>query len=466
MWQIGSAFRRRHRRRDHVSTTTAAAQLSHRVESALRVGAVDSADQLVRQGLALLPTLSDDLATRFVQQALDIRLARGELADARQLAEAHVSRLELTTRGVGALEILGLDPGPMPNAQPNFLRLARSIREGALTPTALADVVGARAKTWLRHPELHLLFGSSLWNVDQAAAVRFWNRSFFLHDLPLLKVTSNDPELNALAAMSFPTLTVRRSGPLVSILVAAHNAMATIRYALESLLSQTYGNLEILVCDDASDDQTLAVLRDRFRREPRVRLFRSVGNQGAYNVKNALATHARGDIIAFHDADDLALPTRIASQVRLLTRGYDACVTDLIRLKGNGEVVFFRDQRAQRLAMVSLMMKRSMFDALGPFRPARFGADLELFEKLNARGARIGRVRSPLILGLYSGQSATQARNAESTPNGYRAPLRRAYGELLFSRYVLRSDTPEALVDDALRASGNYVDSCSIERIV
>jgi glycosyltransferase involved in cell wall biosynthesis len=246
---------------------------------------------------------------------------------------------------------------------------------------------------------------------------------------------------------------------LVSVIVAAHDAVATIGYAITSLLEQSYENLEILVGDDASRDGTLLLLQSRFGSEPRVRLFRSVRNQGAYNLRNALAVHARGALLTFHDADDFALPNRIARQVAQLEKPrVGACVGNFVRIKPNGSFVFFKDQRASRMCPVSLMLPRSIFDEVGPFRSARFGADYELFTELRRRlGAeRVRRIREPLLFGLAFGGSATRMPGTESLEDGYRSPARRTYSELVFAKRQLGGRLTNEEIDVRLRESDNY----------
>ena len=118
---------------------------------------------------------------------------------------------------------------------------------------------------------------------------------------------------------------------LVSIIMSAHNSAATIGYAVRSILAQSYGNIELLICDDGSSDATSAEL-DKLRGDPRIRLFRSRGNQGTYGVRNSLIPEARGAYITFHDSDDFALPDRIERQLGFLKQEGAAAVAPSRRL--------------------------------------------------------------------------------------------------------------------------------------
>ncbi|MEZ4367154.1 MAG: glycosyltransferase family A protein [Kofleriaceae bacterium] len=253
----------------------------------------------------------------------------------------------------------------------------------------------------------------------------------------------------------------------MSVVIAAYQAAATVGASIDSLLAQDGVDVEILVGDDASDDGTAEVLAARFGDEPRVRRFTSRRNQGAYNLRNALAAHARGTYLTFHDADDLAVPGRLLAQVdALVATGARASYGCMFRITADGRAVFFRDGAALRLAMVTLLTTPEEFRSLGGFRPARFGADLELHETLRHRhGDRaIEIVRQPLMLGLWAAGSATRQRDAEALEDGYRAPARRRYVELLARRW-LDGDPPawSERLDRALRADGNYQEPSTID---
>ncbi|MGR6648211.1 glycosyltransferase family 2 protein, partial [Avibacterium paragallinarum] len=105
--------------------------------------------------------------------------------------------------------------------------------------------------------------------------------------------------------------------PLVSIVMSAYNSQDTIEYAINSLLNQSYPNIEIVVCDDCSKDNTFAILKDMELKNSKIRVYQSIKNQGTYNIRNEMIKLAKGEYITFHDSDDFALPTRIDEQVNI-----------------------------------------------------------------------------------------------------------------------------------------------------
>ncbi len=262
----------------------------------------------------------------------------------------------------------------------------------------------------------------------------------YLRSFSPLRATHTGVAAPWLRGVGFSALPRAEHGPLVSVFIAARNAQATIEYAVDSILQQTYESLELLVCDDASSDDTQAVLMRRYAREPRVRLFRSLAQQGPYNIKNALLEQAAGEFVTTHDADDLALPTRIAAQVEAARRpGMAGSITRWLRLRSDGSVVFFADAKARRLCIASLLVRRRLLQEIGGYPPARVAADLDVYGRLKVRlGAQaFASVDAPQLLGLGEAGSLTRAAGLEALETGYRSPLRRAYSERLFRRDVL-----------------------------
>lgn len=104
--------------------------------------------------------------------------------------------------------------------------------------------------------------------------------------------------------------------PLVSVIMAVHNRQASVARAINSVLAQTYRNLELIVVDDGSTDRTRAVV-ERFG--PPVKVITQT-HAGAYIARNLALRYARGELIAFIDSDDAWMPDKLALQVPLMRR--------------------------------------------------------------------------------------------------------------------------------------------------
>lgn len=107
---------------------------------------------------------------------------------------------------------------------------------------------------------------------------------------------------------------------LISIIMAAYNAEKTIEQAINSVLSQTYTNFELLVVNDCSKDRTVELVKDIVAKDSRVRLISNVKNSGvSYTRKHGLE-EAKGDWIAILDSDDAWEPEKLEKQIELQRR--------------------------------------------------------------------------------------------------------------------------------------------------
>jgi len=100
---------------------------------------------------------------------------------------------------------------------------------------------------------------------------------------------------------------------LVSVIMPAYNAAPFIQDAVESLLAQTYRSWELWVIDDGSTDRTLEII-EAFE-DPRI-FVKSQSNQGVSAARNLGLEAARGEWVAFLDADDLWLPHKLEAQLK------------------------------------------------------------------------------------------------------------------------------------------------------
>ena len=102
--------------------------------------------------------------------------------------------------------------------------------------------------------------------------------------------------------------------PRVSVVVATYNYARFLGGALQSALGQTFRDLEAIVVDDGSTDDTAAVVRP-FLADGRVRYVRT-DHRGQPQAKNTGVRLARAPLVAFLDADDLWLPAKLERQLR------------------------------------------------------------------------------------------------------------------------------------------------------
>jgi len=105
--------------------------------------------------------------------------------------------------------------------------------------------------------------------------------------------------------------------PTISVLLPVFNAERFLREAIESVLAQTYDDFELLVLDDGSTDNSLAILKQFEAKDDRIRIF-SRENKGLVPTLNELILKASGQYLARMDADDTCMPERFGKQVAFM----------------------------------------------------------------------------------------------------------------------------------------------------
>lgn len=221
--------------------------------------------------------------------------------------------------------------------------------------------------------------------------------------------------------------------PKVSVIVPTYNHDAYVGETIESVLSQTYEPIELVLTDDGSTDGTVAVLQDYAARGPaRVKLVTSERNTGiAANFNRGLAIHS-GDLIAWLGGDDLMLPEKVERQVEAL---------------------------AGRPEAVACCHDAEVFDS-------ESGRPLGLFSELHngkagVHGGGVELLFDPAYMML---PSTMMIRSAACPPHGFDERLRFA-NDWLFDIEVLRRGRIVA-IDEALtryrRHTANVTDSSAL----
>jgi hypothetical protein len=178
----------------------------------------------------------------------------------------------------------------------------------------------------------------------------------------------------------------RAGEPLVSVVMAARNAGHVVEGALGSLLGQSYGALEVVVVDDASEDDTAAVVERVAAIDARVRLVRHAERRGPGRARNLGIARAKGAYLAFQDADDVSHPERIERQLaRLLARPEAvACVCNYRRETPEGRRVVVNGKRFARGAITMVFAREPVLGRLGYLLDIPLGEDGEYTDRMRA----------------------------------------------------------------------------------
>lgn len=201
------------------------------------------------------------------------------------------------------------------------------------------------------------------------------------------------------------------SSPFVTIILATRNNASSIQAVLQSVLQQTYSSFELLVVDDASRDNTCALIDEVIVVDPRVRLIRLHRSRGMYWGWNAAISEARGDVITFIFDNQQCFPTYLEGHLKALRiRGTVASLSYKEQEPGISRPAADRSDLAPDCAPASLMITRHALDELGYFDTVQALAETEMRDRIElAYGAgAIQAVAEPLCSPLpgWEGTSA------------------------------------------------------------
>jgi len=125
---------------------------------------------------------------------------------------------------------------------------------------------------------------------------------------------------------------------LVSVIMPSYNSSRFIGESIESVLSQTYQNWELLITDDCSTDNTIKVVNRYALNDNRIKLFKSDKNSGAAIARNNSIEKANGRFIAFLDSDDRWYPNKLELQLEFMDKNKIAfSCSDYDQIYENGE---------------------------------------------------------------------------------------------------------------------------------
>jgi glycosyltransferase involved in cell wall biosynthesis len=232
----------------------------------------------------------------------------------------------------------------------------------------------------------------------------------------LAPIEKNYPD----AAFTFGNLTASASARTtdqrqkVSILIPAFNAAGSISYVVSSLQAQTWRNIEIIVVDDCSTDNTSDVVREIMAFEPRVKLICKPVNEGAYPARNTGLREATGDLIMVHDSDDWSHPQKLEIQIRALnkTPGAVASMSNWIRVDDEFmPSVHSRPRNTiKSLSFPSLLFKKEIVEQIGPWAAVRVSGDAEFKTRIERYygSSAIARISKVLSISLSREGSLTQ----------------------------------------------------------
>jgi glycosyltransferase involved in cell wall biosynthesis len=202
---------------------------------------------------------------------------------------------------------------------------------------------------------------------------------------------------------------------LVSAIIPAYNAAATLGRAIDSVLAQTYPHIEIIVVNDGSTDGTERLVT---RDYPQVR-YHAQENSGLAQTRNVAASLATGDALAMLDSDDAWMPAKIERQLQVLRERPDIAAVSCHRIRvkvdtagrelwrrasphadgGLQEIGFLEEFWGNKVCGPATMVRRTVYEKHHGYDATMLAIeDLDFWLRLIAAGDKVAVLREPLYL--------------------------------------------------------------------
>lgn len=204
-----------------------------------------------------------------------------------------------------------------------------------------------------------------------------------------------------------------KRAPLISVVMPSYNAAAYINSAILSIINQTLTDWELIIVDDASQDNTVQIIKSID--DPRIKLVEQPSNQGYPFAMNVGIDVASGTYIARMDADDVSAPTRLEEQIQALENNSQAgfCGTARYRITPGGKMYIDKIKQSSLYKIEtwddlingtrvftdpSVMAEKERILAVGGYRTfQRSGMDVDLWFRLMEQYGYCVTITKPLF---------------------------------------------------------------------
>lgn len=186
--------------------------------------------------------------------------------------------------------------------------------------------------------------------------------------------------------------------PKISIIMTVYNKEKYVKSAIESVLRQTYKNLELIIVEDCSTDNSLQIV-NKFAKFTNIKIICNKQNLGCYVSRNIGIDNSSGSIIGFQDADDYTLSDRIEKQLnlmlgkKLLMVGCNMIRSHIPNINYNKDYNILKDVESnikhfdcdccnEMFGYPTLLIKKELFDLYGKYIEKSKGMDMEFPERV------------------------------------------------------------------------------------
>jgi glycosyltransferase involved in cell wall biosynthesis len=208
--------------------------------------------------------------------------------------------------------------------------------------------------------------------------------------------------------------------PVISVIMGAYNCekQKNLLYrSVESILNQTINDLEFIICDDGSTDDTYNILKSIEKKDPRIVVIQNEKNSGLAASLNNCFRNARGEYIARQDADDYSVNDRFEKQMKFMKENPDYDFVGSNCYLYNGKNIYgdlIKKEKPSKHDLIAdvcflhptILFRKTMLDRVNGYRAVketRRCEDYDLFMRVYALGMKGYNIQQPL-LHYYSNQ--------------------------------------------------------------
>ena len=192
----------------------------------------------------------------------------------------------------------------------------------------------------------------------------------------------------------------------VSVIMSCYNSQQTVGRAIESILNQTLENIELLICDDSSIDNTYETITKYKDLDKRVKVYKNIKNLGLTKTLNFLIDKAEGTLIARQDDDDISLSERLKTQVNVLKEDNLDFITTRAKVLGDNKLIPGISFNLPNSLVMNfknpfihgtLLIDKEVLNSVGNYDERFYYAqDYKLFSDLLSRRYKYSTLKTPL----------------------------------------------------------------------
>lgn len=248
-----------------------------------------------------------------------------------------------------------------------------------------ASLIAERYLATTEDPDVRLLLANTLQSsMEKLAQI---NKVFSAAELSPIELKDPQKPLNMDNIISHAP--VIQSNLKVSVILPVYNCGKLLPIAISSLQNQSWRNLEIIIVDDCSPDNTFEIAQQLAAHDPRIIAIQQPKNAGAYSARNTGLQFATGDFITTHDGDDWSHPQKIQMQLEFLQQHPQVMGVCTHWIRALSTLEFTQNWRLESQLIhwshSSFLFKRQAIEEIGPWDRVLVGGDTEFIWRIQAK---------------------------------------------------------------------------------